>query len=153
MYGVANVGLVFPVGIVEFMLLYSWGLTLIVLPIQAGVQLWSALHLSPTPILLSYYFQHDATRTLPHRFLDPVRSRIGLGTVVILLLGGLIAWPVYTILGGFLLVARFGPRLFTLDALLQFVRGLAVGVSVLFVLYFVLASLAIVIVQWRRSFR
>jgi hypothetical protein len=153
MYGAANVALVFPVGIIDFMLLYAWVLTLILLPIQAGVQLWSALHLSPTPILLTYYFQYDATRTLPHRFLDPVRSRIGLGTVIILLLGGLVAWPVYTILGGFLLVAHFGPRLFTLDALLQFIRGLAVGVAALFVLYFVLASLAIVIVQWRRSFR
>ena len=153
MYGVANVGLVFPVGIVQFMLLYAWVLTLILLPVQAGIQLWSALHLSPTPILLTYYFQYDATRTLPHRFLDPVRSRIGLGAVVVLLLGGLIAWPVYTLLGGFLLLDRFGPQLFTLDALLQFIQGLAVGVSALFVLYFVLASLAIVIVQWRRSFR
>jgi hypothetical protein len=153
MYGVANVVPVFPVGIVEFMLLYAWVLTLILLPIQAGIQLWSALHLSPTPILLTYYFQYDATRTLPHRFLDPVRSRIGLGTVVILLLGGLVAWPVYTVLGGFLLVDHFGPRLFTLAGLLQFIQGLAVGVAALFVVYFVLASLAIVIVQWKRSSR
>lgn len=153
MYGVANVGPMFPVRIVDFMLLYAWVLTLIILPIQAGIQLWSALHLSPTPILLTYYFQYDATRTLPHRFLDPVRSRIGLGTVLILLLGGLIAWPVYTVLGAFLLLDHFGPRLLTLSGLLQFIQGLAFGVAALFVLYFVLASLAIVIVQWRRSFR
>jgi len=153
MYGVANVGFVFPLGLIELVLLYSWVLTLILLPVQAGVQLWTAAHLTATPILLTYYFQYDATRTLPHRFLDPVRSRIGLGTVVILLLGGLVAWPVYAVFGGLLLVVRFGPRLFTLDALLQLVRGLAVGVSALFVLYFVLASLAIVIVQSRRSFR
>jgi hypothetical protein len=157
MYGVANVAMVFPVGIVEValyaMMLYSWALTLTILPIQAGVQLWSALRLSTTPFLLTYYFQYDAAHMLPHRFLDPVRSRIGLATVIVLLLGGLVAWPVYAIYGGLLLVARFGPRLLTLDALVQFIRGLAVGVAVLFVLYFVLASLAIVIVQWRRSFR
>jgi hypothetical protein len=156
MYGVdavANVGLLFRVGLVELILIYSWLVTLILLPIQTGIQLWSLAHLAPTPLLLTYYFQYDATRTLPHRFLDPVRSRIGLGTVIILLMGGLVAWPVYAFLGGLWLFARFGPRLFTLDALLQFIQGLPIGVSALFVLYFVLASLAIVIVQSRRSFR
>ena len=153
MYGVANVGLVFPISLLGVMMLYSWVLTLLVLPVQAGVQGWSILRMAPTPVLLIYYFQHDETSNLPHRFLDPVRSRIGLVTVLLLLLGGLVAWPVYAVYGALLLVVRFGLQLFAIDVLVQFVQAMAFGVSTVFVAYFLFASLAIILVQWRRSFR
>ena len=153
MYGVANIGLVFPVGVVEWMLLYSWVITLLVLPIQAGVQIWSLLQRQSTPLLLIYYFQYDTTTNLPHRFLDPVQSRIGLATVVILLIGGLIAWPIYAFYGAFLLIAQYGPLLFTLEFVVLFIQGLAVGTAAIFVAYFLLASFAILILQWRRKGR
>lgn len=150
MYGVANVGLVFPLGLLDIMMLYSWVLTLVILPIQAGVQVWSVLRFEPTPILLTYYFQHDATGVLPHHFLDPVRSRSGLISVVVLLLGGLLAWPIYAVYGALLLVVRFGFQLLALEFLVQFVKAMAIGVSAIFVGYFILASLAILLLQWRR---
>jgi hypothetical protein len=150
MYGVGNVYLVFPASLTDAMMLYAWALTVLVLPIQAGVQVWSAIRLEPTPFLIIYYFQHDAVHNLPHGFLDPVRSRIGLATVVILLIGGLVAWPVYAIYGGWLLIARFGLRLFSIENIILFVQAMALGVSALFVAYLALASLAILLLQWRR---
>jgi hypothetical protein len=163
MYGVANIGLVFQVILFEVilqyawvlvvLLLYSWILTFLILPIQAGVQIWSLIHLQPTPLLISYYFQFDATTNLPHRFLDPVESRIGLITVLLLLIGGLVAWPIYSFFGVFLLVARFGPLLFTFEFVILFIQGLAVGVSAIFVAYFIFASLGVLFLQWRRRGR
>ncbi len=154
MYGVANVWLVFPiVSIWDVVMLYSWTLTLLILPIQAGVQIWSGVRLRSTPVLLFYYFQYDTTHNLPHHFLDPVRSRIGLVTVIILLLGALVAWPAYAVYGGFLLVGRFGFRLLDPVLYVEIVQAMAVGVSAIFVAYFALASASIIIVQWRRSFR
>jgi len=151
MYGVANIYLVFPVTFIDVMMLYAWILTLLILPIQTGVQVWSALSLKPTPLLLIYYFQHDASRNLPHQFLDPVYSRIGLATVVLLLLGGVVAWPSYAVYGALLLVVRtaMGFHLFGLEFLALFVRAMAVGVSALFVGYFAIASFAILLLQWR----
>lgn len=153
MYGVANIGLVFPVTPFEILLLYSWVLTLFILPIQAGIQIWSLLRFEPTPFLIIYYFQYDTTTNLPHRFLDPVESRIGLITIILLLIGGIVAWPIYSLYGAFLLLVRFGPLLFTLEFVILFIQGLAVGVAALFVTYFILASLAILILQWRRKRR
>ena len=163
MYGVANVGLALQVMLFEIsphyawiligLLYYSWLLTLLVLPIQASLQIWSLLHLRPTPLLISYYFQHDTTTNLPHRFLDPVQSRIGLISVIILLIGGIVAWPIFSFYGAFLLIALFGFLLFTLDFIILFIQGLAVGVSAVFVAYFILASLGILILQWRRRGR
>ena len=153
MYGVANIGLVFPVTPFEILLLYSWVLTLFILPIQAGIQIWSLLRFEPTPFLLVYYFQYDTTTNLPHRFLDPVESRIGLITIILLLIGGIVAWPIYSFYGAFLLLVRFGPLLFTFEFVILFIQGLAVGVAALFVTYFILASLAILILQWRRKRR
>ncbi len=163
MYGVANVGFALQVILFEVspqyawiligLLCYSWVLTLLILPIQAGVQIWSLLRLESTPLLITYYFQYDATRNLPHRFLDPVQSRIGLTTVLILLIGGLVAWPIFSFYGTFLLVVRFGPLLLTLDFVVLFIQGLAVGASAIFVTYFVLASLGVLILQWRRRGR
>lgn len=153
MYGVANIGLVLPVGVFEWLLLYSWCITLLVLPIQAGVQIWSLLQRQYTPLLLIYYFQYDATTNLPHRFLDPVQSRIGLATVVILLIGGLVAWPIYAFYGAFLLVVQYGPLLFSLEFIVLFIQGLAVGTAAVFVAYFLLASFAIILLQWHRKGR
>ena len=163
MYGVANVGLALQIILLEvvpqyawilaILLFYSWILTLLVLPVQAGIQIWSLLRLQPTPLLIFYYFQYGPTDNLPHRFLDPVQSRIGLITVLILLFGGLVAWPIYSFYGAFLLIARFGPLLFTLEFVILFIQGLAVGASALFVAYFVLASLGILLLQWRRRRR
>ena len=151
MYGVANIGLVFPVTPFEILLLYSWVLTLFILPIQAGIQIWSLLRFEPTPFLIVYYFQYNTTTNLPHRFLDPVESRIGLITILLLLIGGIVAWPIYSFYGAFLLLVGFGPLLFTLEFVILFIQGLAVGVAALFVTYFILASLAILILQWRRK--
>ena len=153
MYGVANIGLVFPVTPFEILLLYSWVLTLFILPIQAGIQFWSLLRFEPTPFLIVYYFQYNTTTNLPHRFLDPVESRIGLITIILLLIGGIVAWPIYSFYGAFLLLVRFGPLLFTLEFVILFIQGLAVGVAALFVTYFILASLAILILQWHRKRR
>lgn len=153
MYGVANIGLVLPVTVFEIMLLYAWMLTLLILPIQAGIQVWSILRLQPTPLLLSYYFQYNTTQDLPHRFLDPVRSRIGLITVILLLIGGIIAWPIFSVYGAFVLILRFGLFLFTLEFIILFLQGMAAGVSALFVAYFLLASFAILLLQWRRRGR
>jgi hypothetical protein len=153
MYGVANIGLVFPVTPFEILLLYSWVLTLFILPIQAGIQIWSLLRFEPTPFLIVYYFQYNTTTNLPHRFLDPVESRIGLITIILLLIGGIVAWPIYSFYGAFLLLVRFGPLLFTLEFVILFIQGLAVGVAALFVTYFIFASLAILILQWHRKRR
>ena len=151
MYGVANIYLVFPVSFIDVMMIYAWILTLLILPIQAGVQVWSALRLEPTPLLLIYYFQHDASRNLPHQFLDPVYSRIGLATVILLLLGGVVAWPSYAVYGTLLLGVRatIGFHMFGLEFTALFVRAMSVGVSALFVAYFIIASLAILLLQWR----
>jgi hypothetical protein len=163
MYGVANIGLAFQVILFEVspqyawfitaLLLYSWGLTLLFIPIHAGMQIWSLVRFEPTPFLIIYYFQHDATTNLPHRFLDPVQSRIGLITVILVIIGGLVAFPLYSFYGAFVLIARFGFMLFTLDFIILFIQGLAVGASALFVAYFILASLGILILQWRRRSR
>ncbi|MFW9934020.1 MAG: hypothetical protein ACFFDU_00640 [Candidatus Thorarchaeota archaeon] len=163
MYGVANVGLALQVILFEVsphyswillaLLFFSWVLTLMVLPIQAGVQIWSLVHLQPTPLLITYYFQYDTTTNLPHRFLDPVQSWIGLTTVILLLVGGLVAWPIYSFYGAFVLVVRFGALLFTLEFVILFIQGLAVGVSAVFVAYFILASLGVLVLQWRRRGR
>jgi hypothetical protein len=163
MYGVANVGLAFQVILLEVspqyawlltaLLLYSWVLTLLILPIQAGMQIWSLVRLQPTPFLIIYYFQYDATTNLPHRFLDPVQSRIGLITVLLVIIGGLVALPLYSFYGAFVLLTRFGFMLFTLEFIILFIQGLAVGASALFVAYFILASFGVLILQWRRRGR
>ncbi|MDO8056881.1 MAG: hypothetical protein Q6361_08475, partial [Candidatus Hermodarchaeota archaeon] len=83
----------------------------------------------------------------------PVQSRIGLATVVILLIGGLVAWPIYAFYGAFLLVVQYGPLLFSLEFIVLFIQGLAVGTAAVFVAYFLLASFAIILLQWHRKGR
>ena len=91
-----------PNSILDWYFVYGIIVTLPLISIQFGIQLYSLFNREATPILLVYYFQHDADAPLPHPVLDPIKSKIGLMSLVLLLIGGLIAWPIYFLYGIYL---------------------------------------------------
>ena len=91
-----------PSSILDWYFIYGIIVTLPLIGVQFGIQLYSLFNHESTPLLLVYYFQHDADIPLPHPILDPIKSRIGLLSLVLLLIGGLIAWPIYFVYGVYL---------------------------------------------------
>ena len=100
--------------------LYAIVILIPLISIQVGVALDELLRLKPAPILLIYYFLYDPDEDLPNPALDPIKSKIGLVTLGLLLAGGYIAWPVFFAYGLITTYDIFG-KSFTLSP--EFIRG------------------------------
>ena len=79
--------------------LYAIVILIPLIAIQLGVAIHELIRLKPAPVLLIYYFLFDPDKDLPHEALDPTKSGIGLASLILLLSGGYIAWPVFTLYG------------------------------------------------------
>lgn len=91
----------------HLVLLYGSAICLLLLPIQSGLQLDALIRFDLPPFLLSYYFQYDVDKKLPHEVLEPVKSRLGVLVLILLLAGGYVAWPFFTAYGFVLVYMKF----------------------------------------------
>jgi len=91
----------------HLVLLYGSFLCLLLLPIQTGLQLDALIRFDLPPFLLSYYFQYDVDKKLPHDVLEPVKSRLGVVVLILLLAGGYVAWPFFAVYGFILIYMKF----------------------------------------------
>ncbi len=85
--------------------------TFVLLSIQLGVQILEFLKIRYPTFLLSYYFQlnHDEEISVP--ILDPTRNKLGVVTLLLIITGGPIIYPIfagYGILVAFQLISRVG---------------------------------------------
>jgi len=100
--------LIMPLGeFFDLVLLYGSFLCLLLLPIQTGLQLDALIRYDLPPFLLSYYFQYDVDKKLPHDVLEPVKSRLGVIVLILLLAGGYVAWPFFAVYGFILIYMKF----------------------------------------------
>ena len=91
----------------DLILLYGSAICLLLLPIQTGLQLDALIRFDLPPFLLSYYFQYDVDKKLPHEVLEPVKSRLGVLVLILLLAGGYVAWPFFIVYGFILVYMKF----------------------------------------------
>lgn len=138
-----------PNGFLDLFFIYGAILCIILFPIQLGLQ-FGALSLRETPpLLLAYYFQHEAK--LPHEVLDPIKSRIGAVSLLGLLLGGYVAWPLYTILGMVIVFVHFwrgDPSPLEIE---QIIRRFLKAIPPAFLAYLFFTAFAIAFIQWGRG--
>ena len=96
-----------PEELFDLILLYGSAVCLLLLPIQAGLQLDALIRFDVPPFLLSYYFQYDVDKKLPHEVLEPVKSHLGVVVLILLLAGGYVAWPFFIAYGLVLVYMKF----------------------------------------------
>ena len=117
-----------PLGLFNLVLVYMGCLSLILLPIQLGLGVYTFSHGQDPPFLLLVYFQYDQ-KALPSNLLDPTKSNLGVVVLILLLAGGFIALPVFFSYGswliGFLII---GSTIFTPDDLVQVINAVAIDI-------------------------
>ena len=142
-----------PDSILDWYFIYGIIVTLPLIGVQFGIQLYSLIGLESTPILLIYYFQHDADEPLPHPILDPIKSKIGLLALVLLLIGGLIAWPVYFLYGLYLwyefYFSLLPPSKITPTYLKNLTERVASTIPPLLGIFLVLIALSVALIERR----
>lgn len=80
--------------------------TIALLSIQLGVQVLEFIKLRMPTFLISYYFQFSDEEVIPIPLLDPTKSRLAVIILLLIISGGPILYPIFTLLGFFQVYAR-----------------------------------------------
>ena len=80
--------------------------TSILLSIQLGIQVLEIIKKKLPTLLIAYYFSIGDEESIPNPLLDPIKSRMAVITILLILSGGIILYPMFSIYGMLLLLAR-----------------------------------------------
>ncbi|TFG29764.1 hypothetical protein EU528_09200 [Candidatus Thorarchaeota archaeon] len=80
--------------------------TSILLSIQLGVQVSELLKKKLPILLITYYFSYDDHESIPEPILDPIRSKIAVLIILLIISGGVVLYPIFAIVGMLLLWVR-----------------------------------------------
>lgn len=73
--------------------------TSILLSIQLGVQVLEIIKMRSPTILIWYYFKFDDHESIPVPLLDPIKSKLAVIIILLILSGGIILYPIFAIYG------------------------------------------------------
>jgi hypothetical protein len=85
--------------VLGFMLVH----TLVLLSLQLAIQILEIIRLRMPTVLATYYFQFSDQETIPLWILDPIKSRLGVVVLLLIITGGVAFYPIFAVYG-FLLV-------------------------------------------------
>ena len=79
--------------------------TLALLSVQLGVQVLELIKIRMPTFLISYYFQFSDEEVIPIPLLDPTKSRLAVLILLLVITGGPILYPIFTLYGFFIVYA------------------------------------------------
>ena len=79
--------------------------TLALLSVQLGVQVLELIKIRMPTFLISYYFQFSDDEVIPIPLLDPTKSRLAVLILLLVITGGPILFPIFTLYGFFIVYA------------------------------------------------
>lgn len=77
--------------------------TFALLTIQLAIQILEIIKVRMPTVLVTYYFQFSDQEAIPLQILDPIKSRLGVITLLLVVSGGIAFYPIFAVFG-FLLV-------------------------------------------------
>ena len=80
--------------------------TSILLSIQLGIQVLEIIKKKLPTLLIAFYFNISDEESIPNPLLDPIKSRIAVIIILLILSGGIILYPMFAIYVMLLLLAR-----------------------------------------------
>ncbi|MGY5872104.1 MAG: hypothetical protein RTV72_07675 [Candidatus Thorarchaeota archaeon] len=73
--------------------------TCILLSIQLGVQVLELIKMRPPTILITYYFEFSDQETIPVPLLDPIKSKLAVVIILLIISGGIVLYPIFAVYG------------------------------------------------------
>jgi hypothetical protein len=123
--------------------------TTVLLSVQLGIQLLELIRIRMPTLLISYYFLFDDDEAIPLPFLDPVKSRLGVITLLLVISGGPVFYPIFAASGLLFVLAIIAQSLLTLPVLIDYFIQFINWMPPLLVLIVGVAILSIVIIEFK----
>ncbi len=73
--------------------------TSILLSIQIGIQVLEIIKVRSPTILIGYYFNFEDQEIIPVPLLDPIKSKLAVIIILLILSGGIILYPIFAVYG------------------------------------------------------
>ena len=80
--------------------------TSILLSIQIGVQVLEIIKKRFPTVLITYYFKFSDQEPIPVPLLDPIKSKLAVIIILLIISGGIVLYPIFAIIGMLLLWVR-----------------------------------------------
>jgi len=81
--------------VLSYMIVHAFTL----LTIQLGIQCLEIIRLRKPTLLIGYYFQFSDEEIIPVKLLDPTKSRLAVITLILVVTGGPVIYPVFAVYG------------------------------------------------------
>lgn len=94
--------------------------TTILLSVQLGIQVLELVRIKMPTLLISYYFLFDDDEAIPLPLLDPVKSRLGVITLLLVISGGPVFYPIFAASGLLFVLAILAQSPLTLPVLIGY---------------------------------
>ncbi|NHJ13109.1 MAG: hypothetical protein EAX95_05495 [Candidatus Thorarchaeota archaeon] len=122
----------------------------LLLSVQLSVQIQELVRMRMPTVLITYYFKFDDDETIPIPLLDPVKSKLGVLILLLVISGGILIYPIFAIYG-FLLVSAILIVMppFDIATIVSYFQIFLGWMPPLFALVLVLLILSIVIIEFR----
>ena len=125
--------------------------TSILVSIQLGVQV-SELFQKRMPILLiGYYFMFSDQETIPEPLLDPIKSKLAVIIILLIISGGLVLYPIFAIVGMMFLWVRIPIIVGQPSVIIQYFAIFLNLVPPLLLIVVGLIVLSIIMVEFKRQ--
>jgi len=125
--------------------------TSILLSIQLGVQGTEFLKKRWPIVLITYYFRFSDQETIPEPLLDPVKSKLAVVIILLILSGGIVLYPIFAIVGMMLLWVRIPIIVLQPSTIVQYFMVFLNLVPPLLLIAVGLIVISIILVEFKRQ--
>jgi hypothetical protein len=125
--------------------------TSVLLSIQLGIQVLEIIMKKPPTLLISYYFNIGDEVTIPDPFLDPIKSKLAVIIILLILSGGTVIYPIFAIYGFLLLIVRLPIILLNPTTLISYFEIFLNLVPPLLMMTVVIIVLSIIMIEFKRQ--
>ena len=124
--------------------------TSILLSIQLGVQVSELLKKKRPILLITYYFGISDQESIPEPLLDPIKSKLAVVIILLILSGGIVLYPIFAIVGMLLLWVRIPIIVLQPSAIILYFSLFLNLVPPLLLIAVGLIVLSIIIIEFKR---
>jgi hypothetical protein len=124
--------------------------TILLLSVQLGVQVLEFIKIRMPTFLISYYFQFSDEEVIPIPLLDPTKSRLAVLILLLVITGGPILYPIFSLYGFFQVYAHIVVVVFDPSTILDYFELFVFSIMPP-ILFLILGSiiLSIVIIEFK----
>jgi hypothetical protein len=123
--------------------------TTMLLSVQLGIQVLELIRIRMPTFLITYYFLFDDDEAIPMPLLDPVKSRLGVLTLLLVISGGPVFFPIFAASGLLFVLAILAQSPLTLPVLIGYFIEFINWMPPLLVFIVAIVILSIVIIEFR----